>query len=156
MISNYRASFHSLSSESFSSKSLSFSKPDSQFAQGRLSSLNSGSFSLTRSKSLGTLGGGDDERDAGNVGRNDPDLYKFRITKQRRVSLDVTNAELISSRYIRGSLLDDRQRSLETTNKAKAPLGSEDISRKLKAGTYFVKISTDGKKISYAFKLSVD
>jgi hypothetical protein len=150
MISNHRALLHSLSPRSL------FLKPDSQLAQGRLSSLNSGAFRSSRSQNLGTLGGGDNERDSGNVGQNDPDLYKFKITKQRRVSLDVTNAELISSRYIRGSLLDDRQRSLKTTDKARAPFGSEDISLKLKSGTYFVKISTDGKKISYAFKLSID
>jgi hypothetical protein len=109
-----------------------------------------------RSQSFGTLGSGDDERDSGSVGRDDPDLFKFRITKDRRASLDVTNSELISSRYIRGSLLDDRKRTLKTTDKARAPLGTEDISLKLKSGTYYVKISTDGKKIFYRFKLSID
>lgn len=109
-----------------------------------------------RSQNFGTLGSGDDERDSGSVGRDDSDLFKFRLTKDRRASLDVTNSELISSRYIRGSLLDDRKRTLKTTDKARAPLGTEDISLKLKPGTYYVKISTDGRKIFYRFKLSID
>jgi hypothetical protein len=90
------------------------------------------------------------------VGRDSSDLFKFKLTRERRAFLDVTNSELISSRYIRGSLLDDRKRTLKTTDKARAPLGTEDISLKLKAGTYYVKISTDGKKIFYRFKLSID
>lgn len=109
-----------------------------------------------RSQNFGTLGSGDDERDSGSVGRDDSDLFKFRLTKDRRASLDVTNSELISSRYIRGSLLNDRKRTLKTTDKARAPLGTEDISLKLKPGTYYVKISTDGRKIFYRFKLSID
>jgi len=112
--------------------------------------------SSLRSQNFGTLGSGDDERDSGSVGRDTPDLFKFKLTRERRASLDVTNSELISSRYIRGSLLDDRKRTLKTTDKARAPLGREDISLKLKAGTYYVKISTDGRKIFYSFKLSID
>ena len=110
----------------------------------------------SRSQNFGTLGSGDDERERGSVGRDSPDLFKFKLTRERRAFLDVTNSELISSRYIRGSLLDDRQRTLKTTDKARAPLGTEDISLKLKAGTYYVKIATDGKKIFYRFKLSID
>lgn len=130
-------------------------KPDKYFAQARSSSLSFDS-RAARSQNLGTLGGGSDRRRGGSVGRNDADFYKFRITRQRRVSLNVTNTELISSRYIRGSLLDDRQRSLRTTDKARAPFGTEDISLRLRSGTYFVRISTDGRRIFYNFRLSID
>jgi hypothetical protein len=129
---------------------------DPYFGRGRLIGADLKLSKSGRSQNFGTLGSGDDERESGSVGRDDPDLFKFRITRDRRASLDVTNSELISSRYIRGSLLDDRKRTLKTTDKARAPLGTEDISLKLKSGTYYVKISTDGKKIFYRFKLSID
>lgn len=143
-----------ISSHSASNKA-SLLKPSSHFAQAPSSSL---SFDLrsSRSQNLGTLNGGSDRRRAGSVGRNDSDFYKFKITRQRRVSLNVTNTELISNRYIRGSLLDNRQRSLRTTDKARAPFGREDISLRLNSGTYFVKISTDGRRIFYSFRLSID
>jgi hypothetical protein len=108
------------------------------------------------SSNFGTLGSGADRFRGGSVGRNDSDLFKFKLNKKRKVSLDVTIRELISDRYIQGSILNSSKNSLKKTDKTRAPFGSDDISLKLQPGTYYVKIATDGKKIFYNFSLSVD
>ena len=107
-------------------------------------------------KSFGTLSSGDDESESGNVGRNDSDLFKFKIKEKSKVSLDVTIRELFSDRYIRGSLLSSNKSNLKSTDKLGAPFDSDDFSIKLKPGTYYVNIATDGNKVNYKFKLSVD
>jgi hypothetical protein len=107
-------------------------------------------------QSFGTLSSGDDESERGNVGRNSSDLFKFKIKEKSKVSLDVTIRELFSDRYIRGSLLNSNRSNLESTDKLRAPFDSDDFSTKLKPGDYYVNIATDGKKVNYKFKLSVD
>lgn len=107
-------------------------------------------------KNFGTLSSGDDESERGNVGRNSSDLFKFQIKERSKVSLDVTIRELFSDRYIRGSLLNSNKSTLKSTDKLRAPFDSDDFSIKLKPGDYYVDISTDGNKVNYKFKLSVD
>lgn len=109
----------------------------------------------SNTKNFGTLGSDDVERERGSVGKNSPDYFQFKLTKRRSVSLTVTNAELISKRYIRGEILNSRKSRLKDTDNLKAPLESDKISTKLDSGTYYVRIVTNGNKIYYNFTLKV-
>ncbi|GAB4157356.1 MAG: hypothetical protein Fur0046_37180 [Cyanobacteria bacterium J069] len=106
-------------------------------------------------RNFGTLGSGSSRSSAGNVGKKSPDFFKFKITRQRTVSLDVTIQELISRRYIRGAILDSKKRAIKVSDTLRAPLESDRFSIKLKAGTYYTKIVTDGNRINYSFRLRV-
>ncbi|GAB4477585.1 MAG: hypothetical protein OHK0037_39560 [Elainellaceae cyanobacterium] len=106
-------------------------------------------------RNFGTLGGGSSRSAAGNVGKKSPDFFKFKITRQRTISLNVTIQELISRRYIRGAILDNKKRVLKVSDTLRAPLESDRFSIKLKAGTYYTKIVTDGDRINYSFRLQV-
>ncbi len=106
-------------------------------------------------RNFGTLNAGSSRSAAGNVGKKSPDFFKFKITRQRTVSLNVTIQELISRRYIRGAILDNKKRALKVSDTLRAPLESDRFSIKLKAGTYYTKIVTDGNRINYSFRLQV-
>lgn len=106
-------------------------------------------------RNFGTLNAGSSRSVAGNVGKQSPDLFKFKITRQRTVTLNVTIQELISRRYIRGAILDSKKRALKVSDTLRAPLESDRFSIKLKAGTYYTKIVTDGNRINYSFRLQV-
>jgi len=106
-------------------------------------------------RNFGTLNAGSSRSVAGNVGKKSPDFFKFKIARQRTVILNVTIQELISRRYIRGAILDNRKRALKVSDTLRAPLESDRFSIRLKAGTYHTKIVTDGNRINYSFRLQV-
>lgn len=153
----YDASDRSTLNQSVYLDAGSLDRPTPKLTQLSAKSLNARFFRrASSSKSLGSLFPGDEESERGSVGKKSPDWFSFRLRETSRVSLDVTINELISRRYIQGSILDSDRDSLKKTDRVKAPFGSDDISLKLRPGTYHVKITTNGKKIFYRFELSVD